>query len=112
MTLTRDGCAVIADSLIAVKDHVRLRLGVQRALYEVALTGDPSPGVTHGLGGGDNSAAVVGGVAEPDIVDHRIGSKWSACGKGSSISVERTQPVVTFPGTGLKKSRLVYRTRE
>jgi hypothetical protein len=72
MTLTRDGRTVIADFLVAVEDHVRLDVGVQRALYEVAFTGDASPGVTHGLRGGDNFAAVVGSVAESDKVDHLL----------------------------------------
>jgi hypothetical protein len=72
MTLTRDGRTVIADSLVTVEDHVRLDVGVQPALYEVALTGDGSSGVTHGLRGGDNFAAVVGGVSESDKVDHSL----------------------------------------
>jgi hypothetical protein len=39
-------------------------------LDEVPLAGHAPPGITHSLRGGDDFAAVVGGVAESDKVNH------------------------------------------
>lgn len=70
MALPRNWRTAIGYSRVAFKDHIGLDIGVQRAFYEIALPGYASPGITEGLGGGDDLAAVVGGVTESDEVDH------------------------------------------
>ena len=62
MPLTRDGRTAIHDFPVAFEDHVRPDLGVQRALDEIALASHAPSTVTHGVGGGNDFAAVVGGV--------------------------------------------------
>jgi hypothetical protein len=54
------------------EDEVRAYLRVLRTLHLVALAGYASPAVAHGVGGGDDFAAVVSGVTETDEVDHGI----------------------------------------
>jgi hypothetical protein len=70
MALPRNGRTAIGYSRVAFEDHIGLDVGVQRAFYEIALAGHAPPGITESLGGGDDLAAVVGGVTESDEVDH------------------------------------------
>ena len=93
MPLPRDGRAAIRDFPVAFEDHIRLDFGMQRALHEIAHAGHAPSGVAHGLRSGDDFAAVVGGVTEPDKSDHYL----PADGNGFTRSAERTQPVVTRP---------------
>jgi hypothetical protein len=70
MPLSRDGNTAIRDPPVAFDNDIRLDFRMQQALDEVTLAGHAPPGVAHGLGGCDDFADVVGGVAESDEVNH------------------------------------------
>ena len=72
VSLTCDRYTVVGDLRIAFEDQVRLHFRVQRALHLVTLAGDAPSSEAHGIGGGDDLAAVVGGVTESDQIDHEL----------------------------------------
>jgi hypothetical protein len=68
-------------SVTAIEEFVTLQLGwvigpsentKVSTLDEVPLAGHAPPGITHSLRGGDDFAAVVGGVTESDKIGHQL----------------------------------------
>lgn len=62
--------AVVGDLFVAFDDDIRQHVGMPRTGHMVALAGDAASAVAHRVGGGDDFAAVIGDVVEPDKVDH------------------------------------------
>jgi hypothetical protein len=68
--MTRHRNATICNFLIAFENYVGLYFGMPRTVHEVPFAGYAPAAVSHGVGGGDDFATVVGWVADSDEVDH------------------------------------------
>jgi len=70
VALSSNRYAVVSDLFVALDDDIGLYVRMLRTCHMVALAGDAPAAVMHGVGGGDDFAAVIGAVAESDKVNH------------------------------------------
>jgi hypothetical protein len=72
VTVARYWNAVVGNLAVAFDYQIGLHVGLLWTVHLIALAGDTPPANAHGLGGGDDFAAVVCSVAEPDKINHEL----------------------------------------